>query len=70
MLKLKSLLTVLIAAAFTSPAFAAAVEYADSADLSATLSGITTIAVAVGGAGIILALTRMFYRKLKGVSRG
>lgn len=46
------------------------VNYADSADIASTISGLTIIAATVGASLVVLALTRMFYRKLKMVSRG
>lgn len=64
-------LFVLLSALFAANvSFAAAVAYSESADIATTVTGITTIAATVGAAFIVLALTRMFYRKLRGVTRG
>lgn len=64
------LLIVAIFASFVQLVMAAPVEY-DAADITATIENIQTTAVAVMGAFIVLGLTVMFYRKIRGLaSRG
>ena len=50
----------------SSAAFSAAVTY-DAADAVTSIGNIGTTAVAVMGAFITLAITVMFYRKIRGV---
>ncbi len=64
--KLKLFMITALGFLATSPAFAAAAAYADAADLEATVTGLTTLVTAIGGAAIVLALTRMVLRKVRG----
>ena len=67
--KLKSLFVVSLAS-IGSNSYAVAVEY-DAADALSSITNISTTAVAVMGAFITLAITVMFYRKIRGiVSKG
>lgn len=67
--KLKSLFVVSASAVVSFPAFAA-LTY-DATEVLANITAIGTTATAVMGGFITLAITIMFYRKIKGiVSRG
>ncbi len=44
------------------------IEYAEADQLSAAISALQGIAVAVGAAFVLLALTRMVYRKVRGIA--
>ena len=63
--KLKSLFVTPLVVV-SSTVFAVPVEY-DAADALASITNIGTTAVAVMGAFITLAITIMFYRKIRGV---
>lgn len=66
----KKLLASILLAVASFTANAAAIDYADSADFGTTIGNASTAAVAMGSALIVLALTMLFYRRLRGVAGG
>ncbi len=43
------------------------IEYADTDALVNTISGLQTLAISIGAAFVLLAVTRMLYRKIRGI---
>ncbi len=67
---MKHLLKLLIATFAASQAgqsIAAAVEY-DTTEIVASVTGLGTAAIAIMGAGIVVAITVMIYRKIRGLA--